>query len=262
MRPFLRGMAFAAISFALLGGSGAEAMTYARVPFHDGSEAIVAQGRIEGNETARLLSVLQSGSGATPRTLIISSSGGDMVSAIDLGQSLRRFGIRTVVGSIAEDGYGRRVLGGGSCHSACVLVLMAGVSRSVMPGSRVGVHSPHVVMISGGRAYMLDDATTRYMVQGTQPALRTYARQMGVNPALIDAAHRVPHTSIRTLSPFELARFGLVTDGRPRARAAAPRTRPRLLGGRTAERVQPNGSAVYRCPACAISASTFFGSRS
>jgi hypothetical protein len=222
---FLRELVFSAMACALLSGGGAEAMTYGRIPFQDGSEAIVARGRIEGNETARLLAALQSGSGAIPRTLIISSGGGDMMSALDLGQSLRQYGIRTVVGSIAENRYGQRVLGGGNCHSACVLVLMAGVSRSVLPGSRVGVHSPHVVMVSGGRTYMLDDATTRYMVQGTQPALRTYARQMGVSPAVIDAAHRVPHTSIRTLSPSELARYGLVTEGLPRVRPTAPRKR-------------------------------------
>jgi hypothetical protein len=94
-------------------------------------------------------------------------------------------------------------------------------------------------MVSGGRTYMLDDATTRYMVQGTQPALRTYARQMGVSPALIDAAHRVPHTSIRTLSPSELARYGLVTEGLPRVRSTAPRKRGarRLRAARTVELV-------------------------
>lgn len=215
----MRKFGFMTAFCALLAGGPAQAMNYDVIPFQDGSSGILARGRIEGNESARLLSVLQR-TGGTPRMLIISSPGGDMASALDLGQTLRRIGIQTMVGSLAQNPYGQPVVAAGSCQSACVLVLMAGVQRTIMPGSRVGVHSPSVHMVSGGRAYALDDVTTRYMVQGTEPVLRSYARQMGVSPGLIDVAHRTPHTSIRTLSPSELARYGLVTQGRRSAKAA------------------------------------------
>jgi hypothetical protein len=223
----MRKLAFLSALCALMSGSGAQAMSYGLVPFQDGTTAIVARGAIDGNESARLLSFLEeaSASGGVPRTLVISSPGGNMVSALRLGLTLRQLGIRTVVGSIGQDAFGQSSLGAGQCHSACVLVLMAGVNRVVMPGSRVGVHSPQVLLVSQGRAYRVNGAITRTMVQGTEPVLRSYARHMGVSPAVIDVAHRVPHTGIRTLSSSELAQYGLVTygSGRRMAPAASPR---------------------------------------
>jgi hypothetical protein len=229
----MRKLALLSALFALVSGGGAQAMSYGLVPFQDGSTAIVARGAIDGNESARLLSFLEeaSSSGRAPRTLVISSPGGNMVSALRLGLTLRQLGIRMVVGSIAQDAFGQRSLGAGQCHSACVLVLMAGVDRVVIPGSRVGVHSPQVLLVTEGRAYRVDGALTRMMVQGTEPVLRSYARHMGVSPAVIDVAHRVPNNGIRTLSSSELAHYGLVTYGNTRrsgattshARAAAAR---------------------------------------
>ena len=74
------------------------------------------------------------------------------------------------------------------------------------------------VMVVGGRAYVPDDATARYLAQRTGPALRLYARQMGVSPSLVDVANDVPHTTVRNLSSSELARYSLVTQRRsPRA---------------------------------------------
>ncbi len=211
----MRRLAYFAFISALATGGGAEAMTYGLVPFQDGTAAIVARGQIGGDETARFLSAVQAAqaSGVMPRTLIISSPGGNLETALDLGRTLRQLDMRTVVGSVAQEPDGRRMLTAGGCHSACVMVLMAGVNRSVLPGSRVGVHSPQVVLVSGGRGYALDEGITRAIVQGSEPALRSYARFMGVSPALIDVAHSVPHSSIRTLTASEMSRFRLVTSG-------------------------------------------------
>jgi hypothetical protein len=214
-RLFMRTFAFIAFLSAAVVSSHANAMTYGLVPLQDGSAALVAQGQIGGNETSRFLSALQAAQarGTMPQRLIISSPGGNLEGALDLGQAVRQFGLRTLVGSVAQGANGQMLLTSGSCHSACVMVLMAGTSRSVLPGSRVGVHSPQIVVVTGGRGYRVDENTTRYMVQQSEPALRAYARYMGVSPAVIDVAHQVPHTSIRTLSSSELARLGLVTSG-------------------------------------------------
>jgi hypothetical protein len=234
----MRRLACLAFLSALTVAGGAEAMTYGLVPFQDGSAAIVARGRIEGNETARLLTVWQAAQerGVVPNALIVSSPGGNVASALDLGQTLRQLGLRTVVGALAETDGGQPVVTGGNCHSACVMVLMGGVNRSVLPGSRVGVHSPQIQVVLRGQNYVLDEATTRYMVQRTEPALRSYARHMGVNPALIDVAHGVPHTSIRTLTSSEMARYGLVTSGpgrRATRKAEAKRTASARHGRRS-----------------------------
>src|SRR5215218_7676181 len=203
----------------------AEGLSYGVAALPNGSTALVAEGRIHRNEPERLLSFVQraAAANAVPSTLIISSPGGESVGALALGETLRQLGVRTVVGSIASDGYGQATLSPGRCHSACVLVLMGGAARSVVPGSLVGVHSPQPVMVVGGRAYVPDSFITRYVVQRTAPLLRLYARQMGVSPSVVDLANGVPHSTVHNLSSSELTRYSLVTERRLR-NAKAHRT--------------------------------------
>ena len=221
---FMRTLACLTVFSALASVSSAQAMSYGLLPFQDGSSAIVAQGQIGRDEAVRFLAAMQVAQerGAMPSMLIISSPGGNLGSALKLGQVLRQLRMRTLVGSVAQDADGQRALTAGGCHSACVMVLMAGIDRSVLPGSRVGVHSPQVVVVAGGQGYSLDETTTRYVVQRSEPVLRSYARAMGVSPAVIDVAHGVPHTSIRTLTSAELARYRLVTSGSGKNAARSP----------------------------------------
>lgn len=189
-------------------------MTYGLITLADGSPAIVAQGRIEGNEAARLLALIQANSASgMPRTLFVSSPGGNMVSALHLGETVRRLGLRTSVGRIAINSLGHPVVTSGVCGSACVYVLMGGISRTMRPGSLIGVHSPEFALVSGGRRYVFDPATSLYLTRRSEPILRSYARQMGVSPNLINVAHGVPHHSGRILTPSEINRYGLVTGG-------------------------------------------------
>jgi hypothetical protein len=210
MKAYLLGAALL-VSTAL---SDARAMSYGLITLGNGSPAIVAQGRIEGNEAARLLALIQANSaGGTPRTLFVSSPGGNMVSALHLGQTVRQLGLRTSVGRIAVNSFGQPVVTSGVCGSACVCVLMGGISRTMRPGSLIGVHSPQFALVSGGRRYVIDPATSQYLTRTTEPILRSYARQMGVSPTLIRVSHGVPHHSGRILTPSEINRYGLVTGG-------------------------------------------------
>ena len=198
--------------------SDAAAMAYGLVSFPDGTTAVVAQGRIELNEAGRLLAGLQlvARGGHAPRTLIISSPGGSMVGALHLGEIVRRLGLQTSVGRIAINSSGQREVTSGLCGSACMYVLMGGVSRTIRPGSVVAVHSPEISVTAGGRRYIIDPMTTRRVVRGTEPILRSYARHMGVDPNLISVAHGVPHHGARVLTPSEISRLGLVTTGTKR----------------------------------------------
>jgi hypothetical protein len=217
----MRTLSFLTLLCVLMGGGSAQALTYGLAALSNGSTALVAEGRIHRSDATRLLSLLQGR--AMPSTLVISSPGGELVGALAVGETLRRFGIRTVVGSITADVYGNASIGPGRCHSACVFVLMGGTARSVVPGSLVGVHSPQPVMVAGGRAYLPDSSTTRYVVQRTAPLLRLYARQMGVSPSVVDLANGVPHSTVHNLSSSELTRYSLVTERRLR-NAKAHRT--------------------------------------
>src|SRR3954447_6983598 len=222
----MRTLSLLTLLCVLMGGGSAQALTYGLAALSNGSTALVAEGRIHRSDATRLLSLVQGR--AMPSTLVISSPGGELVGALAVGETLRRFGIRTVVGSITADVYGNASIGPGRCHSACVFVLMGGTARFVVPGSLVGVHSPQPVMVVGGRAYLPDSETTRHMIQQTAPVLRLYARQMGVSPSLVDVANDVPHTTVRNLSSSELARYSLVTQPRhPRATTAHKARRQR-----------------------------------
>src|SRR5829696_1725114 len=133
----MRVRTFLALLCTLLSAGHAQAMSHGLAAFANRSTALVAQGRIHRNEAGRLLSFLQqTGAGpGIPRTLVLSSPGGELVGALALGATLRQLGVRTVVGSITGDGYGQATLGAGQCHSACVFVVMGGTARSVIPGS-------------------------------------------------------------------------------------------------------------------------------
>jgi hypothetical protein len=200
---------------ALATASSAYSMSYALLPLADGSSAVAADGTIGGSEAIRFLSAMKRAQarGALPRMLIITSPGGSLKSALELGRVVRGLRMKTVVGSVSQNRDGRLTLTAGGCHSACVMVLMAGVDRSVLPGSRVSVHSPQLVLVAGGLGYTVDETTNRYVVQKVGPVLRSYARAMGVSPALIDVANAVPHTKSRALSSSELVRYRLVTSG-------------------------------------------------
>jgi hypothetical protein len=210
--------------FIIANCSGAAAMSYGLVSLHDGSTAVVAQGRIEGNEASRLLAFMQANAaGGLPRTLYLSSPGGNMGSALHLGATVRQLGLRTSVGRIAVNSAGQPVITSGVCGSACVYVLMGGVSRTMRPGSLIGVHSPEFALVSGERRYVVDPVTSRYLIQRTEPVLRSYARHMGVSPTLISVAHGVPHHGARVLTPSEINRYGLVTGGVRRVQRASTR---------------------------------------
>jgi hypothetical protein len=206
----------------------ANAMSYGVISFSDGSAGIVAQGRIEPNEGGRLLAFMQANAaGGLPRTLYLSSPGGDLGGALQVGQTVRRMGLRTAVGRIAVDSSGQSVITSGVCGSACVYALMGGVTRTMRPGSLIGVHSPEISLVAGGRRYVIDPVTSRYLIRTSEPVLRSYARQMGVSPTVINVAHGVPHHGARILTPSEVNRYGLVTGGTKRVTGKSVKARPR-----------------------------------
>jgi hypothetical protein len=229
----MRKLFYFASLLTVMGCSEASAMAYGLISMPDGSTAVIARGFIQRNETARLLSFLRLASASgMPRTLIISSPGGNLVSAVHLGETVRRLGLQTSVGYVTVNSSGERVLTSGLCGSACVFVLMGGVRREIRPGSVVGVHSPQLSVVSGGRRYNVDPATSQQAVRASEPILRSYARHMGVSPSVISVAHAVPHHSARVLTRSELNRYGLVTGGaRGAVRRASTRQAMRRRAG-------------------------------
>src|SRR5262249_16764711 len=86
--------------------------------------------------------------------------------------------------------------GGARCGSACVYAMVGASTRHVDPGATLRIHS--------GMGPEIDQ---------TENLLRRYIIGMGVDPALVDAATKIPSRSFRGLSRGEMERFGIETRG-------------------------------------------------
>jgi len=90
----------------------------------------------------------------------------------------------------------RLYFGGARCASACVYAMVGASTRHVDPGATLRIHSG-----VGGE------------IDKTENSLRRYVMRMGVDPALVDAAAKIPSRTFRGLSRGEIERFGIETRG-------------------------------------------------
>jgi hypothetical protein len=90
----------------------------------------------------------------------------------------------------------RLYFGGARCASACVYAMIGASTRHLDPGATLRIHSG-----VGGE------------IDKTENSLRRYVMGMGVDPALVDAAAKIPSRTFRGLSRGEMERFGIETRG-------------------------------------------------
>lgn len=128
--------------------------------------------------------------GIDERILDLDSSGGQVEDAIRAGDA------------IAGGQWAIWVREGSICHSACVLVLAAGDTRSIV--GRVGIHR----LIRDRSA-----ATTRRELSAelneVTEQVRDYLARNGVAGALADQMMTIPNRDLRLLTATELAQYGL-----------------------------------------------------
>ena len=124
------------------------------------------------------------------RILDVDSTGGQVEEAIRAGDA------------IAGTQWAIWVRGGSICHSACVLVLAAGDTRSI--GGKVGIHR-----LMRDRS----TATTRRELSAEladiTSQVRDYLARNGVATALADQMMTIPNRDLRILTTTELAQYGL-----------------------------------------------------
>jgi hypothetical protein len=108
-----------------------------------------------------------------------------------------------------------------SCNSACVYALFGAAVREVGAGAELGVHSISIrrTLIKTNREGRILASSTR-RITGDAPGIHEaharvarYATAMGVSPAVVDAAAKVPFDQVRFLSRDEIVQFGI--DTRP-----------------------------------------------
>ena len=203
------------------------------------NEWIAAEGRFDFESYQRLRAFLNRLSGRK-LPIYFSSPGGMVSQALAIGRLLRERGLTAGVASTTPQGCeppadkeeaclalkhsGRAVTAAwnaidANCNSSCVYALLGGKQRQVPPGARLGVHSGKVLRVVrvGGDVKNVTDETsaprTKAKAHEIDVELRRYAREMGIDPGLIDEAEKIPFEQVRYLSRDEIARFGI--DARP-----------------------------------------------
>lgn len=142
------------------------------------------QGVIDFGVTADLAALLA----GTPdvRLLRLQSPGGRVAEARGLVNVVRRFALATTAR--------------GDCASACTLVFIAGHSRALDPGARLGFHGYNlrapIFGLIDPAAEMARDAAV--------------FRAAGVSPAFLDRAMAVPHQTMWFPEPAELIASGII----------------------------------------------------
>ncbi|SDZ25674.1 hypothetical protein SAMN04487939_12743 [Lysobacter sp. yr284] len=124
------------------------------------------------------------------RILDIDSSGGHVEEALRAGDT------------IAESGWAIWVRENSVCHSACVLVLAAGDTRSIE--GKVGIHR-----LMRDRSTATSRAELSRELRAINQQVRDYLERNGVATAVSDLMMTVANRDLRILTPDELKQYGL-----------------------------------------------------
>ena len=137
----------------------------------------------------------------TSGTIYINSPGGNLISGIELGRIIRKFGFSTNVGTQGE-AYGSAKPGG--CFSACVLAYIGVYYRFLNASSLIGVHrfsTPTPKQSDLDVAQVISAAVTGYL------------KESDVDIALFNRMSRTAKDEIYLLSVQEGESLGVVNNG-------------------------------------------------
>lgn len=164
--------------------------------------ALMLEGRIEPGDFSKVLAAVDSHNKSRSCSLSrikLNSPGGDVDEAMKIGRIIRKRELFTEVDL------------GDQCLSSCVLILGAGVVRSIMPESllkpaaRVGIHRPYFVALDKG----LSTSEIRDLRKQMISRMKVYADEMDLSERLIDEMMSIPPEQIKILSPVELKQYRL-----------------------------------------------------
>jgi ATP-dependent protease ClpP protease subunit len=122
----------------------------------------------------------------------LSSPGGDVNEAMKIGRMIRE---RELLVKVDK---------GNQCLSSCVLILGAGVVRTVFE-ARVGIHRPYFVTLDKGLSTTEIQSLRKQMIS----RMKAYADEMDLSDRLIDDMMSTPPERIKILSLTELDQYRL-----------------------------------------------------
>ncbi len=205
----------------LIGPAAARAdsgsMTFRVQPLETGScgarcpHVIVADGVIETDTPQAFVDFLKSGGDDKKlrRIVFFNSRGGNVVASMVFGHILRELRVAGVVGRFEPGGDAGPYVG--ECLSACIYAMMGAVRRVAPPGSEVALHRMSIVESEGGWGGA-QHVTRNFADAPMIAVLSRYARRMGVNPALVQAAESLPPDTVHVLTREEMRRWSFATS--------------------------------------------------
>ena len=172
---------------------------------------IAAEGEIELDTPETFLAFVKANVDQPNLLAIValSSEGGRVLAAIELGTILRRLGMAAVVERAVELPDGRTRFAGTGCYSACAYMLMGGKRRVVPAESEVGIHRMFTYETGGDPGGPVDARGRRYDDGTTGSILLRYSRLMGISPDMIATAERTSSDTVHLVTPAELKRWRL-----------------------------------------------------
>jgi hypothetical protein len=180
------------------------------------AEWIAAEGGFDAHAAQRLREFLAA-SAKRDLPIFFNSDGGLVREAVQIGSILRENRMTAGVARTVPEGCHlsfplndacRRLMqskrehkatlyfGGARCGSACVYAMIGASRRHVEPGATLRIHS-----------------SVSLETDKHENFLRRYVLLMGVDPALVDAAAKIPSRTFRGLSRGDIERFGIETRG-------------------------------------------------
>jgi hypothetical protein len=157
----------------------------------DGGVVIIhLSGEIEPAILTRIRATAQKLDAARVLVVDLNSPGGNVGTAIQLGRVVRQVGALTMVG----DGEG--------CYSACSLIYLAGVARSLGRGAKLGLHRPYAIEVGSTEDY-----------QQMLGLIRDYLTSLNVSPRVYDIMVSTPPASIRVFMAGEAENQELGIEG-------------------------------------------------
>lgn len=138
-------------------------------------------------------------------TIVFSSLGGSVLGGMALGRVIRKNRLDAELeksySQVADDDHARDeiLVDKAVCASACIIAFSGGVTRTIQPGTHMGIHQ-----FSGSQGSIGDSAT-----QITVVLLADYFKEMGIKRAMLDKASLTPSTSIYWVSDSEAKRYKL-----------------------------------------------------
>lgn len=211
---------------------------------------IAAQGEITSTTPDRFRAALAVLNGEV-LPVVVDSSGGSVLAAMEIGRMIRRHGLAVVVGRTAILGCaagdvdcrearsqgqarGRIQLHWSTCISACPLILAGGIDRFVGEVAAVGVHelteqfTSHLVQRSYrhektgllgpserklvGEKVVGTRRSERPAQEGVYALVSSYLEEMGVSTALVPLMKSKRRSEILVLTPAQVRQTELATE--------------------------------------------------